>query len=88
MCRNCGAAYHIEFNPPKEEGVCSLCGGELYQRDDDTEETVSKRIAVYLDQTKPLADYYSKKGILVDIDGEQSIEKVFEDIVKALGSES
>jgi adenylate kinase len=88
MCRNCGAAYHIEFNPPKEEGVCSLCGGELYQRDDDTEETVSKRIAVYLDQTKPLADYYSKKGILVDIDGEQSIEKVFEDIVKSLGSES
>jgi len=88
MCRGCGAAYHIEFNPPKEDGKCDLCGGELYQRDDDTKETVSKRIEVYLDQTMPLAQYYSQKGILVDIDGQQSIDKVLEDIVKALGSES
>lgn len=88
MCRNCGAAYHIEFNPSKEAGKCDHCGGELYQRDDDNEETVTKRIEVYLDQTTPLVEYYTQKGILVNIDGQQSIGKVFEDIVKALGSEA
>jgi len=88
MCRNCGAAYHIEFNPSKEADKCDHCGGELYQRDDDNEETVTKRIEVYLDQTTPLVEYYTQKGILVNIDGQQSIGKVLEDIVKALGSEA
>ena len=83
-CVDCGATYHIEFNPSKEEGVCDICKGELYQRADDNEETVSKRIQVYLDETKPLADYYSKVGIIADIDGQQSIDKVFNDIVSAL----
>ena len=84
--KSCGATYHIEFNPSKEEGVCDICKGELYQRADDNEETVSKRIQVYLDETKPLADYYCKSGIIADINGQQSIDKVFNDIVSALES--
>ncbi len=84
ICRGCGATYHVEFNPPAKEEVCDLCGGELYQRSDDNEETVSKRIHVYLEQTQPLIEYYSKKGILIDIDGKQDIEKVTADIEKAL----
>ena len=87
ICKSCGATFHIEFNPPKENGVCDVCSGELYQRADDTEETVSKRIQVYLDETKPLVNYYSSQGIIANINGQQSIEKVFEDIVDALGSE-
>ena len=75
------------FNPSKENGVCDVCQGELYQRADDNEETVSKRIQVYLDETKPLVDYYSSQGIIANINGQQSIEKVFEDIVNALGCE-
>ncbi|KXZ39002.1 Adenylate kinase [Alkalithermobacter thermoalcaliphilus JW-YL-7 = DSM 7308] len=86
ICKSCSATFHVEFNPPKLEGKCDVCGGELYQRADDNEETVSKRIEVYLNETKPLTDYYSKKGILLNINGEQSIDKVFEDIVAALGS--
>lgn len=85
ICKECGATYHIEFNPPKEEGKCDICDGELYQRDDDTEETVSRRIDVYLKETSPLIDYYTKKGIIFSVDGKQSIEGVFEDIVKSLG---
>ncbi|WIF95572.1 adenylate kinase [Caminicella sporogenes] len=87
ICKECGRAYHIEFNPPKEIGKCDVCGGQLYQRSDDKEETVAKRIEVYLKETTPLIDYYNNKGILVDINGEQDIKKVFEDIVLALGSE-
>lgn len=87
ICKSCGATYHVEFNPPKIEGVCNVCQGELYQRADDNEETVSKRIQVYLDETKPLADYYAKEGILSNINGQQSIDEVFADIVTALGSE-
>jgi adenylate kinase len=87
ICKSCGATYHVEFNPPKVEGVCNVCQGELYQRADDTEETVSKRIQVYLDETKPLVDYYSSQGIIANINGQQSINTVFEDIVNALGCE-
>ena len=65
---------------------CNKCGSKLTKRADDNEETVSKRIQVYLDETKPLADYYSKVGIIADIDGQQSIDKVFNDIVSALES--
>ncbi|MCU9815616.1 adenylate kinase [Paraclostridium sp. AKS73] len=87
ICKSCGATYHVEFNPPKVDGVCDVCGGELYQRADDNEETVSKRIQVYLDETKPLVNYYSEEGIIANINGQQSIENVFGDIVEALGSE-
>lgn len=84
ICKNCGATYHIEFNPPKKEEECDVCGGELYQRDDDTEETVANRIEIYLKETKPLVDYYTKKGIIFSVDGKQAIEDVFKDIVKSL----
>ncbi|MCH4890504.1 adenylate kinase [Acidaminobacter sp. JC074] len=84
ICRDCGATYHVKFNPSKEDGVCDLCSGELYQRSDDNEETVSNRIAVYTNETAPLVDYYKKSGKLVTIDGLQDIDKVFADIEKAL----
>lgn len=88
ICRDCGATYHISFNPSKAEGRCDVCEGELYQRADDVEETVEKRIQVYLDETQPLIDYYTKSGAIVTIDGDQDINKVFEDIRLALGSEN
>ena len=88
ICKECGETYHIKFNPPKKDGVCDVCGGNLYQRQDDTVETVQKRIEVYLDQTKPLIDYYNDKNILINIDGKQNIDKVFSDIVEVLGSDN
>lgn len=84
ICKSCGSTFHVEFNKPKEEGVCDNCSGELFQRDDDKEETVAKRIEVYNDQTQPLIDYYKNKGIIIDIDGTQSIDAVFNDIVSKL----
>lgn len=84
ICRNCGATYHIEFNPPKKPGICDKCGGELYQRDDDNEKTVAKRIEVYLDETQPLIDFYQERNKLVTVDGNKEISAVFEEIVQAL----
>ena len=74
----------MKSNPPKVAGVCDICGGELYQRDDDTEAAIKNRIAVYKKQTEPLMDYYKKKGLLIDIDGEREIDEVTSDIRKAL----
>jgi len=85
ICRDCGATYHISFNPSKEDGVCDKCSGELYQRSDDNEETVSNRISVYTNETEPLVEYYKSSGKLVTIDGLQDIDKVFADIQEALG---
>ena len=85
ICKNCGATYHVTFNPSKIEGICDKCGGPLYQRADDTEETVANRIKVYMDETLPLIDYYGQKDLCVDIDGQRDISNVFEDIVKVLG---
>jgi adenylate kinase len=76
ICRTCGEAYHVRFNPPQQPGVCDQDGGELYQRDDDKPETVRKRLEVYWEQTSPLIDYYRRKGVLVEINGDQSIEEV------------
>ncbi len=87
ICKDCGATYHVEFNPTEEKDMCDACGGELYQRDDDKAETVVKRIEVYLNETSPLINYYDQKNILIDIDGEQDIDKVFKNIALALGSE-
>jgi len=84
ICKNCGENYHISFNPPKIEDKCDVCGGELLHRADDQEETVKKRLEVYTNQTKPLIDHYKTKDINHTIDGEQSIEKVFDDIKKIL----
>jgi adenylate kinase len=64
MCRTCGKGYHVKFDPPKQEGVCDACGGELYQRADDNEETVRNRLVVYADQTEPLIDYYQRQGLV------------------------
>ncbi len=84
ICKSCGATYHIKFSPSKTEGVCDECSGELYQRADDTEETMKNRLSVYEAQTKPLIDYYQKAGVYLEIDGRQDIDKVFKDIVDAL----
>ncbi len=85
-CRQCGAMYHVVFNPPKVEGKCDKCGGELYQRDDDKEETIRQRLEVYQAQTAPLIEYYEKKGVLYNIDGTGSIEEIFQSILKVLGA--
>jgi len=85
ICKTCGSSYHIKFNPPKVENLCDIDNGELFQRDDDTQETVATRIEVYLNQTQPLIDYYQEKGIILNIDGTKPIDEVFETIVKALG---
>lgn len=84
MCNNCGASYHRTFNPPKKEGVCDTCGGELFQRADDREEAVQNRLNVYKKQTQPLIDYYAEKGILVTLEGTKDINEVFEDIKAVL----
>ena len=84
-CVGCGATYHIQFNAPKVEGVCDTCGEKLILRDDDKPETVKNRLSVYHEQTQPLIDYYSKKGVLAEVDGTQSMENVFNAIVDVLG---
>ena len=84
-CVGCGATYHVQFNPTKVEGVCDRCGKELILRDDDKPETVKKRLDVYHEQTQPLIDYYTKKGIIKEVDGTQDMNKVFDDIVDILG---
>lgn len=71
VCRTCGQVYHVEFNPPKVAGVCDIDGGELYQRDDDSPETVKNRLYVYYKQTSPLVGYYYAKDLLVEVDGSQ-----------------
>lgn len=76
ICKSCGATYHILFNPPKVENVCDKCGGELYQRSDDTEEKVGTRLDEYLNKTAPLLSYYREKGNLHEVDGEQEINDV------------
>ena len=84
-CVGCGATYHVEFNPPKVQDVCDVCGEELILRDDDKPETVTNRLNVYHEQTKPLIDYYEKQGIVHTIDGTQTMDQVFSDIRKILG---
>lgn len=84
-CKECGATFHVEFNPPKQENVCDKCGGELYQRPDENEDAVKVRLDTYTKQTKPLIDYYTMKGEITNINGDQSMEDVFKDIKNSLG---
>lgn len=84
-CVGCGATYHVLFNPTKVEGKCDVCGESLILRDDDKPETVKKRLDVYHTQTQPLIDFYTERKVLVEVDGTQSLDKVFDDIMKILG---
>ncbi|MEH7307029.1 adenylate kinase [Neobacillus drentensis] len=85
ICKECGSTYHLVFNPPKQEGVCDRCGGELYQRADDNAETVQNRLDVNIKQQEPLLNFYENKGYLRTLDGQQDINKVFTDIEQLLG---
>ncbi|MCG0276116.1 MAG: adenylate kinase [Thermosediminibacteraceae bacterium] len=87
VCEVCGSTYHIKYNPPQKEGICDKCGGKLITRADDDVRTVEKRIDVYERETKPLVDYYQRKNMLVNIDGNRPIETVFEDIKSRLRGE-
>lgn len=84
-CVTCGATYHIVHVPPKQEGICDNCGGELILRDDDKPETVQNRLNVYHTQTQPLIDFYNAKGVLREVDGTKDMMDVFDSIVKILG---
>ncbi len=83
MCR-CGASYHVMFNPPEKDGICNLCKGKLYQRDDDKEEAIKNRLMVYKKQTQPLIEYYNDKGLIRRIDGGKDISEIFDDIKTVL----
>lgn len=84
-CRQCGGMYHVVFDPPREEGVCDRCGGELYQRDDDREETIQARLEVYRNQTEPLLDHYRSQQLLREVNGVGATREVFERIMSRLG---
>ncbi len=83
-CKNCGAMYHIIFSPPKKEGICDKCGGELYQRDDDKEETIRARLKIYKEQTAPLIEYYKMEGLLKEVQGTGEIKEIFNRIESIL----
>ena len=87
ICRSCGATYHVKFNAPIKENICDKCGGALYQRADDTAETMSNRLSVYEASTKPLIEYYKKENLYVEIDGRQPIGEVTAAIARVLSSE-
>ncbi|MGB3943676.1 MAG: nucleoside monophosphate kinase, partial [Methanothrix sp.] len=83
MCK-CGTTYHVQFNPPKVAGKCDACGADLYQRADDTEETVKERLQAYHAQTQPLIDYYDKRGIVATVVGVGDIKEIFGKVAVAL----
>ncbi len=85
ICKGCGASYHLVNVPPKKDGICDVCGGELYQRDDDAPETVAKRLEVYHNETQPLIDYYKKEGVLKVVDGTIGRDNVFAVLAEMLG---
>lgn len=84
ICKGCGATYHVAFNPPKKDALCDKCGKEVFQRADDTEETVAKRLKVYQAQTEPLIGYYREKGLYTEIDGLKAIDAVFAAVESSL----
>lgn len=86
VCKTCGATFHVEFNKPKQDGICDNCGATLIQRSDDTEATAGSRLAVYDSQTAPLLEFYKGKGLLKTVNGDQSFDKVFNDIKTTLGA--
>ncbi|RYL89398.1 adenylate kinase [Sporolactobacillus sp. Y61] len=88
VCPNCGASYHLIFNPPKQEGICDRCGSALKQRSDDRPATVHERLQVNMKQQEPLVSFYEKKNVLKTVNGDQSIQAVFKDISQILESEA
>ncbi|MDY6028679.1 MAG: adenylate kinase [Acidaminococcaceae bacterium] len=84
ICKACGSTYHVAYNASKVEGICDKCSGDLYQRDDDKEETVKNRLHAYHAQTEPLIEYYKKQGVYIEINGMQAIDKVYEDVKNSL----
>ncbi|MCX7572321.1 adenylate kinase [Tumebacillus sp. DT12] len=84
ICKSCGATYHVVFNPPTTEGACDKCGGELYQRSDDTEDVVATRLDVNIKQSEPILAYYAEKGLVREVEGEQPIDEVYEQISSIL----
>jgi adenylate kinase len=85
QCRECGAIFHLQNIPPKQEGICDACGGELYQRDDDKPEAIKERLEIYRRETMPIVDYYEKAGVLVTVDGSGTIDDVVNQIHDKLG---
>jgi adenylate kinase len=85
-CSGCDRVYHVAFNPPKAEGVCDVCSSPLYQREDDSEKTVSNRLRVYHEQTAPLVDYYESRGLLKNVDGNGSPDEVFQRVSAVVGA--
>lgn len=86
VCKGCGATFHVEFNAPKQEGICDVCGTPLIQRADDTYETANSRLEVYDNNTAPLLDFYNTRNLLKTVNGDQPLDKVFEDIKNVLGA--
>ena len=86
VCKGCGATFHVEFNAPKQEGICDVCGTPLIQRADDTYETANSRLEVYDNNTAPLLDFYNTRSLLKTVNGDQALDKVFEDIKNVLGA--
>lgn len=84
ICKSCGSSFHLAFHPPQAEGICDACGGELYQRRDDSPEVIPERLAAYDAQTAPLVDYYSKRGLVRTVDGTGAMDDIYERIIEAL----
>jgi adenylate kinase len=84
ICRDCGAVFNLNTNPPKREGFCDICGGRLYQRDDEKPEAVRRRLAIFNRQTKPVIDFFKSKGLVFDVDGNQAIEAIYKVIKRRL----
>lgn len=87
-CRVCGAMYHMKFDPPRNDSICDKCGGELYKRDDDNDDTIRARLSVFHRQTEPVLDYYRERGKLHDVDGLGSPNEILERVVAAIGEKS
>lgn len=86
LCKSCGAGYNLLFKPPQVDGVCDACGGDVYQREDDREETIQHRLGVYLRETEPLTTYYDERGLLRTINGEVGIEEITRAILEVVGA--
>lgn len=84
VCKRCGAVYHVEFNPPAQDGVCDRCGGEVVQREDDTPAAVTKRLEIYFRETEPLLGYYQQRGLVAAVDGDRPIDEVTDEMVTVI----